>query len=141
MARQRSGAFSASLRAHGVGGIITGDLTEEWYLYSIAHPITSTRDILPNMNRYFPDEVSRKLIERVSAAAVGEGGEDDAVRLFGEVLSAGQVYLPGRIFVRDLMMSGFPIVRYEIRWTPESVRPLGKIVFSLIQIPFNVLIL
>ncbi|KXN88001.1 hypothetical protein AN958_07813 [Leucoagaricus sp. SymC.cos] len=135
MARQRSGAFSASLRAHGIKGIITGDLTEEWYLYSIAHPISSPRDILPNLNRYFPDNVSKKLFERVGELfhwdGRGVGGSDDittpAVRLFGEVLSAGQVYLPGRILARDLVANGFPVVRYEIRWAPEAIRPLGYV--------------
>ncbi|KAF5361734.1 hypothetical protein D9756_002143 [Leucocoprinus leucothites] len=68
MVRQRSGAFSASLRAHGVKGIIIGDLMEEWYLYSIAHPISSTEDILPNLNRYFPDVVSRNLLDRIGGS-------------------------------------------------------------------------
>lgn len=130
MTRQRSGTFSASLRAHGVKGIVIGDVTEEWYLYSIAHPISSPKDILPNLNRYFPDVVSRKLFDKIKRSARFKDREGSvAERLFGEVLSTGQVYLPGRILARDLLASGFPVLRYEIRWTPEEVRPLGKIVF------------
>jgi hypothetical protein len=133
MARQRSGAFSNSLKAHGVKAIITGDLMEEWYLYSIAHPISAPGDILSNLNRYFPDQVSRKLLEKMTGSQNEKDTEKDvdAVKLFGEVLSVGQVYLPGRILVRDLMASGFPVVRYNIRWTPEEIRPSGITFFLL----------
>lgn len=124
MARQRSGAFTSSLKEHGVEGVVVGELTEEWYLYSIAHPISSPHDILPNLNRYFPDDISKNLL-----AKFGELGEDaseeEAIKLAGEVLSAGQVYLPVRLFVRDLVNNGYPTVRYQIRWTPEEVRPFG----------------
>ena len=127
MTRQRSGMFSASLRAHGVKGIVIGDVTEEWYLYSIAHLISSPKDILPNLNRYLPDVVSRRLFDKIKWSARLRDLEGSvAERLFGEVLSTGQVYLPGRILARDLLASGFPVLRYEIRWTPEEVRPLGK---------------
>lgn len=132
MTRQRSGMFSASLRAHGVKGIVIGDLTEEWYLYSIAHPISSPKDILPNLNRYLPEDVSRKLFDKIKRSARFRDREGNvAERLFGEVLSTGQVYLPGRILARDLLTNGFPVLRYEIRWTPEEVRPLGEIVFVI----------
>jgi len=53
--------------------------------------------------------------------------EEETVKLFGDVLSAGQVDLPVRIFVRDMMASGFPVVRYQIRWTPGGVRPHGYV--------------
>ena len=138
MARQRSGMFSASLRAHGVKGIVMGDLTEEWYLYSIAHPISSPKDILPNLSRYFPDDVSRKLLNRIERLARFKDEEDNVtIRLFGEVLSTGQVYLPGRILARDLLASGFPVLRYEIRWTPEEARPFGKILFVICSNPIS----
>lgn len=132
MARQRSGAFSSSLKEHGVKGVVIGELTEEWYLYSIAHPISSPRDILPNLGRYFPDDTSKNLLAKFRE--LGEGAsEAEVIKLFGEVLSAGQVYLPVRLFVRDLVDNGFPVVRYQIRWTPEEVRPLGVYLISQLR--------
>ncbi|KAF9454428.1 carboxylesterase [Macrolepiota fuliginosa MF-IS2] len=122
MARQRSGAFTSSLKAHGVKALVIGNLTEEWYLYSIAHPVSSPRDILPNLNRYFPDDISGKLLKRLWTLG-DDPSEEETVKSFGEVLSAGQVYLPVVVFIRDMMTSGFPVVRYQIQWTPEGVRP------------------
>ena len=59
----------------------------------------------------------------------GDGGEEDtaerAARVFGDVLAEGQVHLPVRLFARDMLAARFPLVRYEIRWTPEQLRPLG----------------
>ena len=31
-----------------------------------------------------------------------------------------------RLLARDLLKAGFPVLRYEIRWTPEQVRPFGE---------------
>lgn len=133
MARQRSGAFSSLLLTHGVKAIVIGELSEEWYLYSIAHPVSTLHDILPNLNRYFPEEVSHKLLAKFKG--LGEGAkEEEFVRLFGEVLSVGQVYLPERILVRDLIKHKFPVLRYEIRWTPEEVRPFGTTLLALVDL-------
>lgn len=129
MARQRSGAFSSSLKAHGVKAIAVGELSEEWYLYSMAHPVSTLREILPNLNRYFPEDVSRKLLAKFKSPSK-DAKEEEVLRLFGEVLSAGQVYLPARILVRDLLKHRFPALRYEIRWTPEEVRPLGMMLLQ-----------
>jgi hypothetical protein len=123
MERQRSGALASSLKAHGVTGVMLGDLIDEWYLYSFAHPISSYDDILPNLDRYLPSDISKKLLHRISACGE-EGG--DPLKLFGDVLSIGQVLLPGRVFARDMIKHGFPVVFYSIKWTPENVRPFGK---------------
>lgn len=64
MAWQRSGGLAKGLRDHGVRSIVVGDLTEEWYLYSIAHPIPTTSDIVPNLRRYLPADVVEKLVKR-----------------------------------------------------------------------------
>ena len=44
----------------------------------------------------------------------------------GVILSIGQVHVPERMFVRDFYKADFPVVTYEIRWTPEQVRPKGE---------------
>jgi len=48
-------------------------------------------------------------------------------KLFGEILSDAQVHLPVRILGRDLHEAGFPVLRYEIRWTPEKLRLDGYV--------------
>ncbi|KAI0781938.1 carboxylesterase [Abortiporus biennis] len=122
---QRSGQFARALKEKGVKSIIVGDLSEEWYLYSIAHePIASYEDIELNLERYYQGDMVKKIMDMYEK--VGDG-EEEIKRLFGEILSEGQVYLPGRILHRDLVNADFPVLRYEIRWVPEQVRPFGYV--------------
>lgn len=127
MAWQRSGALARGLQASGVRSVIVGDLTEEWYLYSIAHPIHTPQDIVPNLERYFPDDVVEKLV-KAHQTLPEDAGSEESQKLYGEILSCGQVHLPVRLFVRDLLGAGFPVFRYEIRWTPEDGRPEGELI-------------
>ncbi|TFK87554.1 carboxylesterase [Polyporus arcularius HHB13444] len=126
---QRTGGLARGLLAHGVRSVVIGDLTEEWYLYSIANPIKTMADVQQNLLRYYREDVVTKML----TAFIGEGKapaemtQEELVRLFGEVSSVGQVHLPVRMFARDMIGAGFPVVRYEIRWTPEQVRPFGYV--------------
>lgn len=122
---QRTGGFAHSLRARGVKAVVIGDLKEEWYLYSIAHPISGPKDILPNLERYFSDYISQKMIDAYPPLD-NNASSEEATGRFGDILSAAQVHLPVRLLVRDLRAAGFPVVRYEIRWTPEQARPFGN---------------
>ena len=45
MAWQRTGGFARGLAAHGVRAVVVGDLTEEWYIYSLSHPIASVSSV------------------------------------------------------------------------------------------------
>ena len=56
---------------------------------------------------------------------LGERTPEELQKLLEELLSEGQVHLPVRLFARDMANAGFPVLRYEIRWTPEQVRPYG----------------
>ncbi|KAJ7626324.1 Alpha/Beta hydrolase protein [Mycena polygramma] len=126
MAWQRTGGFARGLLEKGVKSILVGDLTEEWYLYSIAHPIDSPKDIAPNLERYYTAEMVAALSSHyrsLPADATSEAFQ----KLFGEILSDSQVHLPVRILVRDLHEAGFPVLRYEIRWTPEQLRSEGYV--------------
>lgn len=124
MAWQRTGGLARGLKAHGVRSIIIGDLTEEWYLYSIAHPIQTPRDIVPNLERYFPKDIVKKLVGEWRTLP-DDAGSKEAQNLFGEILSCGQVHLPIRLLAHDLQAAGLPVLRYEIRWTPEQNRTEG----------------
>ncbi|KAJ6561185.1 hypothetical protein DFH09DRAFT_921262 [Mycena vulgaris] len=97
-----------------------------WYLYSIAHPINTPKDIMPNLERYYSKEMVAKLVQHYKPLP-GNATSGASQKLFGEILSDSQVHLPIRIFVRDLHEAGFPVVRYEIRWTPEQIRPGGYV--------------
>ncbi|KAI0692905.1 carboxylesterase [Cytidiella melzeri] len=123
---QRSGGFADALREKGVRSVVVGDLTEEWYLYSIAHPVKSMKDIELNLKRYYQDDFIKKTMEMYPAVPDG-ADEKEFMKLLGQVLSDGQVHLPVRLLARDLVRAGFPVLRYEIRWTPEQVRPFGYV--------------
>ncbi|TCD66077.1 hypothetical protein EIP91_001835 [Steccherinum ochraceum] len=127
---QRSGSFAKTLKAKGLKSIIVGDLTEEWYLYAIAHPVKSMNDIELNLERYYQEEMVSKVFNlyRDLSTLVPEGAPvEQFERLMGKILSEGQVHLPVRILTRDLLNAGFPVLRYEVRWTPEQIRPLGYV--------------
>ena len=64
-------------------------------------------------------------------------GKEELERLYGRVLSEGQVHLPVRLFARDMVNAGFPVVRYEIRWTPEQVRPFGTFPLTGCDVDFE----
>lgn len=133
MTWQRSGLLAKGLLEHGVRCVIVGDLTEEWYLYSIAHPIRKPSDIKDNLLRYYPEDIVTKM-SKIYRTPKEDESEEELMKLFGEMLSEGQVHLPVRLLARDLKQAGFPVCRYEIRWTPEQVRPRGKDV--LLRQPF-----
>jgi hypothetical protein len=125
MAWQRTGGLARGLLEHGVRNVIIGDLSEEWYLYSIAHPIKHKQDIQWNLERYYTSDVVQSMIELY-------GRPDDAkveelVKLFGVILSTAQVHLPVRLLHRDLLQAGYPTFRYAIQWTSEQARPNGYV--------------
>ncbi|TFK69097.1 carboxylesterase [Pluteus cervinus] len=120
---QRSGGLARGLQACGVHSIVIGNLSEEWYLYSIAHDVPNPEDLAPNLLRYFPEPIVQGMIQRYNKS-VHAGNPQ---RLFGEILSCGQVYLPTQILLRDLYNAGFPVARYDIRWTPEKSRTQGYV--------------
>ncbi|RXW23456.1 hypothetical protein EST38_g2421 [Candolleomyces aberdarensis] len=126
MERQRNGTFSRALQARGVRFVVFGDLTEEWYLYSIAHPIERAEDVITNLERYFSSSLVRDLVGQYPALPP-KAKKKDLKRRFGEILSVAQVHLPVRVLARDLVDNGFPVLRYEIRWTPEELRPFGYV--------------
>ena len=125
MTWQRSGDFARVLRERGVRSIILGDLSEEWYLYSIAHTVNSMHDIADNLERYYQKDFVTKAMAVYPTLPDGSSNEEFQ-KLFGQILSDAQVHLPVRLLARDLADAGFPVLRYQIRWTPEQVRPLGS---------------
>ncbi|CDO71038.1 hypothetical protein BN946_scf184844.g42 [Trametes cinnabarina] len=124
MSWQRSGDFARGLKAHGIEAIVVGDLTEEWYIYSLSHPVSSMGDIIVNLERYYREDVVHKMIDLYGKTPTDP---DEVKEVFGRLLAEGQVHLPVRLLARDLINAGFPVVRYEIAWTPEQVRPFGYV--------------
>ncbi|KAI0641364.1 carboxylesterase [Trametes meyenii] len=124
MTWQRSGGFAKGLTDHGVRAVVVGDLTEEWYIYSLSHPVASVSDIVTNLERYYREDVVHKMLEVYGKTPTEP---EEVKRVFGQLLAEGQVHLPVRLLARDLVNAGFPVVRYEIAWTPEQVRPFGYV--------------
>jgi hypothetical protein len=125
MAWQRTGGLARGLLEHGVRNVILGDLSEEWYLYSIAHPIKHKQDIQWNLERYYPLDVVQSMIE-LYGRPPDDAKLEELEKLFGVILSTAQVHLPVRLLHRDLLQAGYPTFRYSIKWTPEQARPNGK---------------
>ncbi|KAH0835951.1 Alpha/Beta hydrolase protein [Lanmaoa asiatica] len=129
MTWQRNGHFGRKLREKGVKSVVIGNVSEEWYLCSIAHPINSPADIVPNLLRYYPQPIVEALISMYPTLH-DTATPEELQRLFGDILSDGQVQIPARLLARDLRLVDFPVLRYEIRWTPEQLRPKGRCFFS-----------
>lgn len=125
MTWQRTGGLARGLLEHGVRNVIVGDLSEEWYLYSIAHPIKHKRDIQENLERYYPSAVVQGMIELYQSPP-DDATIEELEKLFGVILSTAQVHLPVRLFHRDLLQAGYPTFRYTIQWTPKQARPNGN---------------
>ena len=146
MERQSSGEFAKALKEKGVHSITVGDLTEEWYVYSLSDPINNQVDTEENLRRYYPDDIVKRFLRSYEKPPT-TAGKDEYIELYGRILSDGQgercnelsilmmssrndtvmlVHLPVRILHNDLHKHGFPVLRYEMRWTPPQVRPKGK---------------
>lgn len=125
MTWQRTGGLAQGLKAYGVRSITVGNLPEEWYLYSIAHPVASSAEISLNLERYYAASMVKGMVDLYKPLPEG-ASKDNVAQLFGEILSDGQVHLPVRILVRDLINAGFPVLRYSIAWVPDALRTLGQ---------------
>jgi hypothetical protein len=131
MTWQRTGGLARGLLEHGVRNVIVGDLSEEWYLYSIAHPIKQKQDIQKNLERYYPADIVQNMI-KVYWNLPDDAEAEEFEKLFGVILGTGQVHLPVRLLHRYLLQENYPTFRYTIKWTPEQVRPKGKFREALI---------
>jgi hypothetical protein len=125
MAWQRTGGLARGLLERGVRNVILGDLSEEWYLYSIAHSIEHIQDIQWNLERYYPSDIVQGMIE-LYGTPPDNAKVEELEKLFGVILSTAQVHLPVRLLHQDLLQAGYPTFRYTIKWTPEQGRPDGK---------------
>lgn len=125
---QRNGGLAGGLRRVGVKSIVVGDLKDEWYLYAIAHPISSAVDVRKNLLRYYPEDKLDSLLN-LYAPLAEDAPQQDCFETFGHVLSDCQVHLPVRLLARDLTAGGFPVLRYGIRWMVQALRSMhgGKI--------------
>ncbi|KAH8988482.1 carboxylesterase [Lactarius akahatsu] len=129
MTWQRTGGLARGLLEHGVRNVIVGDLSEEWYLYSIAHPIKQKHDVQQNLERYYPTDMVQDMI-KIYWSLPDDVKAEEYERLFGVILATGQVHLPVRLLHRDLLQENYPTFRYTIKWTPEQVRPKGKAMWT-----------
>ncbi|KAM6497366.1 carboxylesterase [Amanita muscaria] len=126
MARQRTGEFSRKLKQAGVRSIVIGEVSEEWFIYSLTHPISSARDLLPSLLTLFNAPLIHNVLQCFKNLPENASIEE-VKKYYGEVLSAAQVYIPARLLHRDLCAAGFPVLRYRIEWAPEQLRQNGYV--------------
>jgi len=127
MKYQASPEFAANLKSKGVEFLIVGELKDEWYLYAIANPITDYASVGVNLRRCYPDEIVERMLEHYSTELRKDTSQEECFRMYGVMFSDGQVHLPIRLLHQDLARNGFPVLRYQINWTPEQCRPLGYV--------------
>lgn len=125
MTWQHTGELARALSEKGVRSIVLGEVVDEWFIYSTVHQVFDADDIEHNLRRYYPADVVRNLMT-LYPPLPDDAPRVDVQRLFGKILSDGQVHLPVRLLARDLIAADFPVVRYEIRWAPQQERPLGN---------------
>ena len=144
--RQANGDLARGLRAAGVKKVVMGELSEEWYLYAIAHkypgdsesttlsspdatPIKQKEWATDVVARYIPRHLAEKYVTayefKISPPYVNEddrSGLHAVETLAGYALSAAQVYIPVRILEKELELAGegVSVVRYVIDWAAEE---------------------
>jgi hypothetical protein len=89
MKYQASPQFASALLSKGVKFLVVGDLKDEWYLYSIAHPITDYASIGANLRRYYPDAIVDRILKYYGGLNADDSQEEKE-NLFGVMLSEGQ---------------------------------------------------
>jgi len=125
MDSQRSGNFARGLRGRGVQSIVVGEVSDEWYIYSVSHPMSSPQDCRRHLMRHFSDRIVRRLMSCFKE--IPEDGDLEAARaVLGQAFSCVLTHFPIRLLHRDLLEADFPVIRYRIEWTPEQLCPNGK---------------
>ncbi|KAF8324951.1 hypothetical protein F5887DRAFT_1021320, partial [Amanita rubescens] len=105
MDRQKSAKFARGLRERGVQNIVVGEVSDEWYIYSVSYPMSSPQDCRGHLTRQFPFRIVRNLMS----------------------CSCVLTHFPIRLLHRDLLEADFPVIRYRIEWTPEQLCPNGYV--------------
>ncbi len=78
MDSQRSGNFARGLRGRGVQSIVVGEVSDEWYIYSVSHPMSSPQDCRRHLMRHFSDRIVRRLMSCFKE--IPEDGDLEAAR-------------------------------------------------------------
>jgi hypothetical protein len=127
MDRQRSGKFARGLRERGIQSIVVGEVSDEWYIYSVSYPMSSPQDCRGHLARHFSGS-SRIMRDLMSCFTKISEDEDLEVAkaVLGQALSCVLTHFPIRVLLKDLLEADFPVIRYRIEWTPEQFRPNGK---------------
>jgi len=123
---QRSGEFGNRLKEKGLRSVVIGEVSDEWFGYGLTHQIDTVAEVGPYLERYYPEEIVNGMLKHYNVKPGGKDEQRKAMRLMGRALSDGQVYLPVRILHRDLCQAGIPVLRYDIRWTPDQIRTQTK---------------
>lgn len=123
---QRSGGMGEALKAAGVRCVIAGDVRDEDAFYSIVHDVPTASDLLPNVARYYPLFVARRLVAAYPNLPADAPRAECQARL-GRILADGQVHLPVRLLCRDLAAAGLPTLRYAVEMVPRALGTGGLV--------------
>ncbi|KZS96572.1 carboxylesterase [Sistotremastrum niveocremeum HHB9708] len=130
MGWQASGAFGRSLKEKGIKYVVVGETKDEWFSYQFTEPVNSRDDVRNNLKRILQPEIVDRLLASYRPVSP-DSTIVDARKLYGQIMADYQVHIPVRVLHRDLIRSGMPVLRYEIEWVPEQIRPHGYVTHGL----------
>ncbi|KAF9260463.1 alpha/beta-hydrolase [Marasmius fiardii PR-910] len=112
--------------------LFIGEVRDEETLYRQTNPPHDLDSLYIEVGNYYSPPVTRKMIDAYLNRKVHkEGAHSDPdpeidfwKKIFGDIISDGQVRAPSRLLVRQLIGAGVPlssIRRYMINWRPSFV--------------------
>lgn len=122
----QNGKYAEKLKAKNVR-IISGEVNNEQYTYSIFFSPTNLKELELQVNNYYPEKVSRTFLDHYLTEKLDESSPDfekKLVELYGKIVSDGQVYVALRGFLSKMVEHGFPkdqIFRFRIDFRAKFV--------------------
>lgn len=121
-----SGEYAKRLTQKNIR-IVSGDVNNEQYTYSIIYTPTTVEDLVLQVQNYYPEKVAKCLLDLYMPKPMDDTDPEfqtKLIELYGKMIADGQVYAASRGFIRKLVDNGFPqdrIFRYRISFRSQCV--------------------
>ncbi|ESK93946.1 acetylcholinesterase [Moniliophthora roreri MCA 2997] len=129
--RFTAGDFAKEFKRRGLQ-VLLGEVRDEETLYRQTNPPHDLESLYTEVGNYYSPSVTRMMVDaylnrkvhKDSARPDPDPNIDPWKKVFGDIISDGQVRAPARLLVRQLHGAGVPlssIRRYMINWRPSFV--------------------
>ncbi|KAH7875163.1 alpha/beta-hydrolase [Lentinula edodes] len=131
-ARYLNGDFAAEFKRRGMS-LLIGEVRDEETLYRQTNPPNDLDTLYKEVGNYYSPAVTRMMVDAyVNRKIKADGAHPDPdinidpwKKVYGDIVSDGQVRAPSRLLVRQLRDGGVPLSsvhRYMINWRPSFVQ-------------------